>query len=362
MTTALAEWDVGASHSNYSDSPRKGRRRRVLVVGAGVSGVAAAKTFLHAAPHAAPLPQSQLLVLEQNDSLGGVWARGRAYPGLASNGPRGLYGLAGHELWDPPTRPISRLVLAEEISGHLESYAKKFGVLPRVVFGTRVDSIVPCFPCGEKPPVWHVSYSSPDRQGTIEVDFVVVATGIFSIPRLALDGIKGTEHAELLDSSVPQTTAQPKPKTLIIHGSHLSQPEIHSRVLSAKGRILIVGYGKSALDISTHLALLRPDVSIVFREAHWFWPFHSYDMATRKSWEGLKPWYEHRSWTARWLFETRWGEQRLEESRKRYEGVLRRVYGLSGFIALRCDAGLTLIDRSGRGRRPFATHRILALC
>jgi hypothetical protein len=53
-------------------------------------------------------------------------------------------------------------------------------------------------------------------------------------------------------------------------------------------------------------------------------------MATRASWERLKPYYEHRTWEARWLFQTPWGDKEVEETRSKYEGVLRRVYGLSG--------------------------------
>jgi glycine/D-amino acid oxidase-like deaminating enzyme len=83
--TSLSSWDI----SNPPTSPRNGPSRRVLIVGAGVAGIATAKTFLHSRP---AVPHSNLVILESHSSLGGVWADGKAYPGLASNGPRGLYG------------------------------------------------------------------------------------------------------------------------------------------------------------------------------------------------------------------------------------------------------------------------------
>src|SRR4051794_16995523 len=108
---ALTSWNPVSRPPTAS---RFGPSRRVLILGGGVSGISVAKTFLHSPPKT---PPTSLLVMEANSSLGGVWAKGRAYPGLFSNVPRGLYGLAEHPLWDPPTVPISRPVLAEEISG-----------------------------------------------------------------------------------------------------------------------------------------------------------------------------------------------------------------------------------------------------
>ncbi|KAI9024532.1 hypothetical protein DFJ74DRAFT_718610 [Hyaloraphidium curvatum] len=327
----LKSWQFDAAEAAERATPRTGPHRRVLVLGAGVAGIATAKTFLHAPP---ALPPRNLLVIEQHSSMGGVWAEGRAYPGLTSNGPRGLYGLAGHPLWDLPTEPISRLVKAEEIVHHLETYARRFGVMDRIAFGCRAVSIVPSFPSGpDAPPVWHATVECGGARITVEADYLVVATGIFSIPKMPLDGLRGlAEHAEIPHLGIPATPDDRTKRTLVVHGSDLSQPSTFSRVLETPGTVAVLGFGKSALDIATHLALHAPPttkVAILFRRAHWFWPFHSYAMATRSSWERLRPYYEHRTWEARWLFGTPWGEKRLEEARGKYEATLRRVYKLA---------------------------------
>ena len=88
MAVTLEKWTLPSENQTPSQ-PRWGPHRRVLIVGGGVAGVATAKTFLHASP---ATPPENLLVLESHSSVGGVWADGKAYPGLASNGPRGLYG------------------------------------------------------------------------------------------------------------------------------------------------------------------------------------------------------------------------------------------------------------------------------
>ncbi|MCJ1284605.1 hypothetical protein MMC26_003939 [Xylographa opegraphella] len=56
-----------------------------LIIGAGISGLAAASTFHRCAP------SSSLLILDANTSVGGVWATENLYPGLKSNNLLGTY-------------------------------------------------------------------------------------------------------------------------------------------------------------------------------------------------------------------------------------------------------------------------------
>ncbi|MCJ1435278.1 hypothetical protein MMC27_004650 [Xylographa pallens] len=56
-----------------------------LILGAGISGLAAASTFHRCAP------SSPLLIVDANASIGGVWATENLYPGLKSNNLLGTY-------------------------------------------------------------------------------------------------------------------------------------------------------------------------------------------------------------------------------------------------------------------------------
>jgi dimethylaniline monooxygenase (N-oxide forming) len=58
---------------------------RVIVIGAGWSGLAAAKTYSQINP------VIDLTILDDDSTVGGVWSTARLYPGLIANSPNGLY-------------------------------------------------------------------------------------------------------------------------------------------------------------------------------------------------------------------------------------------------------------------------------
>ncbi|KAI4256490.1 MAG: hypothetical protein L6R42_006189, partial [Xanthoria sp. 1 TBL-2021] len=51
----------------------------VIIVGGGLQGLVAAKTYLALAP------DTSLLILDSNLNIGGVWAKENIYPGLKTN-------------------------------------------------------------------------------------------------------------------------------------------------------------------------------------------------------------------------------------------------------------------------------------
>jgi dimethylaniline monooxygenase (N-oxide forming) len=62
---------------------RSGERRRVCIVGAGVSGLVAAKVFLSR--------HYDVIVVETTPEIGGVWSPSKSYPGVRTQTPRDLY-------------------------------------------------------------------------------------------------------------------------------------------------------------------------------------------------------------------------------------------------------------------------------
>ena len=97
---------------------------RVGVIGAGPSGLVAAKHALEAG--------FDVTVFEASDALGGQWyAEGPhsgVWPGMHANTSRSM--TAFSDLPPPPDHPVHPA--ATQIHAYLRGYAERFGVTPRI--------------------------------------------------------------------------------------------------------------------------------------------------------------------------------------------------------------------------------------
>lgn len=100
----------------------------LIVVGAGIGGLCAAKTYLELAP------ETRLLILEARSSVGGVWAEENLYEGIKTNNLIGTY-----EYSDFPLLGNSKYGVreGEHIPGrvmyeYLRDYAVHFDVYRRI--------------------------------------------------------------------------------------------------------------------------------------------------------------------------------------------------------------------------------------
>jgi cation diffusion facilitator CzcD-associated flavoprotein CzcO len=98
----------------------------ITIVGAGFGGVGTAIRLLRAG-------FTDITVLERGDRVGGVWAA-NTYPGAACDVPAHLYSFS----FAPKTDWTRRFPPQAEIRDYLEDCARRFGVLPRIRFGTEV--------------------------------------------------------------------------------------------------------------------------------------------------------------------------------------------------------------------------------
>jgi dimethylaniline monooxygenase (N-oxide forming) len=130
------------------------------VIGAGPSGVAAAKHALEAG--------FDVSVFEAGDALGGQWHTTAPYsgvwPGMRTNTSRAM--TAFSDFPAPADHPLHPA--AEQIQAYLGAYARAFGVVDRIRFGTPVHEVGPGWTVDGEP-----------------FDAVVVASGRFRRPRLA---------------------------------------------------------------------------------------------------------------------------------------------------------------------------------
>ncbi|KAL8749059.1 MAG: hypothetical protein Q9184_006951 [Pyrenodesmia sp. 2 TL-2023] len=100
----------------------------VLIIGAGIQGLVAAKTYLQLSP------ATSILILDSQSSVGGVWAKENCYPGLKTNNQLGTFEFTDFDLLDACPGAVKK---GEHIPGevayeYLYKYAESFDLLKRV--------------------------------------------------------------------------------------------------------------------------------------------------------------------------------------------------------------------------------------
>jgi cation diffusion facilitator CzcD-associated flavoprotein CzcO len=147
-------------------------RPRVLVIGAGFGGLAAAYELSRDG-------LADVTVLEKADDIGGVW-RENTYPGAACDVPSNLYSYSFSRKNDWGRRYAEQ----PDILGYIHDTADRFGLRDLVRTGVEVTSAE----YDETTATWRVATSSGD---TFEADVLVPAVGQLSRP--ALPNIPGLD-------------------------------------------------------------------------------------------------------------------------------------------------------------------------
>ncbi len=215
------------------------RGRTVCVIGAGISGLVAAKVMRSRG--------YDVTVVEKSGDLGGVWDPARSYPGVQTQTPRDLYCFSDFPM--PPDYP--EWPSGQQMHAYLDAYAQRFGLRPCIRFQTEILS-VSRQPGGHG---WSVTLRGADAaEQTEPFDLVVVATGQFSVPK--------TLHLPGEDAFVAAG------------GSIRHSSQYGDGALAAGRAVVVVGYSKSATDIAmSALAAGAHTVSVVYRRATWKIPY-----------------------------------------------------------------------------------------
>ncbi|KAK3386831.1 cofactor FMO1 FAD enzyme [Podospora didyma] len=235
----------------------------ILIIGAGPSGLCAAKTFLQ---HNAA---ANIVLIDAHSTVGGVWAAEQLYPTLRTNN---LF--SSPDFTDFPMDPErfgikpGQHITGEAMHAYLSAYADHFGVLKRIRFNTKAIKVYrrdDGSSGNHDNGGWDVEVQSSTGEGETSVlscRKLVVATGVLSVPKMPK--IKGME-----DFGAP-----------LLHSCDLGSRV--NAVLEEPGvtRVAVLGGGKSAYDAVYLAATTGHKVEwIIRRSGHgpaWVFPTHTY--------------------------------------------------------------------------------------
>lgn len=212
---------------------------KVCVIGAGISGLTTAKTFIEEG--------YDVTVFEKQSGLGGVWEKSRTYPKLTTQNTRDTYCFSDY----PMPESYSEFPTAKEMREYLESYASYFGVINQIHLKTEVTQV---YKEVREEGKWIVRIKFEDNQASLKeeehiFDFVIICNGTFNVPR------------------VPSITG--KEEFIASGGTILHSSQFTNTSLIQGKRVVVVGFGKSAADIANLAAETAKECSLVFRRVMW---------------------------------------------------------------------------------------------
>jgi 4-hydroxyacetophenone monooxygenase len=225
-----------------------GRELHVLVIGAGMSGIAAAHRLQQAG-----VP---VTVFEKNADVGGTWLE-NSYPGCRVDVQNHMYSYSFAQKIDWPFYHSPRPVLHE----YFRDCAERFDVLPLVRFGTEVTRCV----WDEATQSWTVTAKGPDGVAFDTVAQVVVsAVGQLNRPKMP-------DIAGIDDFAGPS-----------FHSARWD----HDVDLVGK-RVAIVGTGASACQFIPIVAEQAAHLDVFQRTAPWMIPSDRYHQPVAEGFQWL---------------------------------------------------------------------------
>ena len=216
------------------------KQKSVCIVGAGVSGLVAAKTFA-ARGH-------KVTILERSGDLGGVWEPARSYPDVQTQSPKELYRYTDKPM--PASYP--EWPKGPQVHAYLTDYAKDHDLLQRMRFNT---SVIGMARRNSGLAGWTLDICNADGKTSPEdYDFVAVCTGQFNEPQTI---------------SHPGDGAFKAAGGTILHSSQYTNPSL------VKGKnVVVLGGSKSATDIAVNSVNAgASEVTLVYREPVWRIPY-----------------------------------------------------------------------------------------
>ncbi len=238
---------------------------KVLIVGAGASGIAAAVKLEDAG-----IPYT---IVEQHDAVGGTWLENQ-YPGCGVDTPSALYSFSF-----APQDWTRYFALRDELKAYFEEVVANRGLKDRIRFNT--EAVSARFEPDRQS--WAVDLRTPD--GTIETvaaNILMTAVGAFRKPKMP--SIPGLERFE---GPVMHTARWPQDLDL------------------TGRRVAVIGNGASAMQLVPAIADEVSSLTVFQRAPQWAAPFEAFHLQVPEPVRFLsreiplyRAWYRVRSgWT-----------------------------------------------------------------
>lgn len=148
----------------------EGRRLRVVIIGAGVSGIG---LYIRLRQY---VPTAQITIFEKNAAVGGTWFENR-YPGVACDIPSHVY----QYTFEPNTQWSKFFSSGSEILDYVQDVAKKYQVDDKVQYNTKVSSAN----WDDEKGLWTLGITPTNPAGEqetkhVNAEIVISATGVLN--------------------------------------------------------------------------------------------------------------------------------------------------------------------------------------
>ena len=239
-------------------APEQKQKFKVLIIGAGMSGLLAAIRLEEAG-----IPY---VVVEKNEAVGGTWFE-NSYPGCRVDSPNHFYSFS----FEPNHGWPEFFSRRDQLFAYFNRCTDKFGIRPHIRFSTEVVTAR----YSEDEQLWNVTIATRDgTQENLKVNAIVTAVGQLNRPRLP--DIEGRD-----------SFAGPS-----WHSANWK----HEHDLQGK-TVAVIGTGASAFQIVPEVAKVAGRLKVFQRSAPWMFPNAQYHALVS---EGKKWLLTHVPYYARW--------------------------------------------------------------
>jgi len=147
----------------------------VIVVGAGWYGIAAVRAYLQLAP------KTSILLIDNGDSLGGVWSKERVYPHLYANQPSPLFEYPDWSMKDALGIKDWEDLSGETIAKYIDLYCAKFRIKEKARLGCNLERVERA-----QDGKWRLSVTDvkDGKKEMLSCKKLVMALGFASVPKL----------------------------------------------------------------------------------------------------------------------------------------------------------------------------------
>lgn len=276
LTNGRSEWsdmldhelnlgrDDGDPAPWHFDDVVKDRKFSVLIVGAGIAGIAAAYRFSQAG-----VP---FTIIEATDRLGGTWNKNR-YPGVRLDTPTFGYSYSFAQRGDWP----HQFAEGHEIQEYLETVSQQSGLFEKVEYGKRLVSAR----WDEESGTWEATTVDHSNVPQIRAfNAIISATGQLDIPQIpdfpGQESFRGTAmHSQEWDPTVDLTGK----------------------------RVAVIGTGASAYQIVPSVVDSVESMVVFQRSAPWMLPAPNYHESVTETFSWLIRKVPHFArWFRLWVF------------------------------------------------------------